>query len=174
MAAVLHASPPEKDRSDFPRGLFALDAVLNPGTDGKLRLPLSGVIVPVPAKEGSRHDGLMKMAKLRKRRLRWNHPSAPRVARYRVYWKIGQGVDYDSDYEEVEKTTEVTLPDDIPSFPLIEGRIELGVTAVDDAGSESDMAKLTAPFEFIAPDAPTNLVVEALKEFHFYEPDANT
>ena len=111
------------------------------------------------------------MAKLRKRRLRWNHPSASKVARYRVYWKIGQGVDYNSDFQEVGKTTEVTLPDDIPSFPLIEGRMELGVTAVDDAGSESSMAKLTAPFEFISPDRPTNLVVEPLNEFHFYEPD---
>ena len=40
--------------------------------------------------------------------------------------------------------------------------MELGVVAVDHIGNESDMAKLSAPFDFTAPEAPTGLAVETI------------
>jgi hypothetical protein len=56
--------------------------------------------------------------------------------------------------------TEVTLPDDVPSFPLIAGEIKLGVTATSEAGNESDMTTLTAFFNFTVPEAPKNIKIE--------------
>jgi hypothetical protein len=52
------------------------------------------------------------------------------------------------------------LPDDVPLFPLVNADVELGVTAVDAAGNESEMTKASARFFFAPPDAPTNLVIE--------------
>jgi hypothetical protein len=36
----------------------------------------------------------------------------------------------------------------------------LGITAVNDVGNESDMAKMTANINFLVPDPPKNLMVE--------------
>jgi len=38
---------------------------------------------------------------------------------------------------------EVTLPDDIPSFPLVAGKIVLGVSAVNQSGNESEITTIT-------------------------------
>jgi hypothetical protein len=84
------------------------------------------------------------------------------VVGYKLYWAVGKGVNYDSDFVDLGNVTEVILPDDVPSFPIDEGDIELAVVAVDHIGNESDMTKLYAPFGFTAPDAPTGLKVETL------------
>lgn len=103
-----------------------------------------------------------EMARFRKRRIRWTPSSAHDVAGYKLYWALGGGVNYDSDFAEVGQVTEVILPDDVLAFPLVEGDIELGVTAVNHAGNESDMTKFSAHFDFTAPEAPTDLVVETI------------
>ena len=100
------------------------------------------------------------MAKLKRKRIRWNASTAPDVAGYKLYWAVGGGVNYDSDSAEVSNVTEVILPDDIASFPFVAAHIELGVTAVNHRGNESDMTKYSAPFDFTVPDAPMDLVVE--------------
>ena len=105
------------------------------------------------------------MGKLRKRRVRWNAARSGDVVGYRLYWKVGQGVNYDSDFAEVGDRTEVILPDDIPSFPLVTAEMDLGVTAVSNKGNESDMVRFSAPFEFTVPDAPTDLSIETIEDF---------
>lgn len=103
-----------------------------------------------------------KMAKVQKRKIHWNASTSHGVVGYKIYWALGKGVNYDSDFTEVGNVTEVILPDEVPSFPIAAGNIELGVVAVDHIGNESDMTKLYAPFGFTAPDAPTGLTVETL------------
>ena len=103
-----------------------------------------------------------KMARVRKRKVHWNASNSLGVVGYKLYWAVGKGVNYDSDFAEVGKVTEVILPDDVPSFPIDTGDIELAVVSVDHIGNESDMTKLYAPFGFTAPDAPTGLAVETL------------
>jgi hypothetical protein len=103
-----------------------------------------------------------KMAKIQKRKIHWNASTSHGVVGYKIYWAVGKGVNYDSDFTEVGNVTEVILPDEVPSFPIAAGNIELGVVAVDHIGNESDMIKLYAPFGFTAPDAPTGLTVETI------------
>jgi hypothetical protein len=104
----------------------------------------------------------MKMARIRKRKIRWNSSNASSVAGYKLYWAVGKEVNYDSDFAEIGNVTEVILPDDVPSFPTVAGDIELGVVAIDHIGNESDMTKLSASFDFTAPDAPTGLALETI------------
>jgi len=103
-----------------------------------------------------------KMAKVQKRKIHWNASNSPGVVGYKIYWAVGKGVNYDSDFAEVGNVTEVILPDEVPSFPIAAGNIELGLVAVDHIENESDMTKLYAPFGFTAPDAPTGLTVETI------------
>lgn len=101
-----------------------------------------------------------RMAKIKTKRIRWDFSTSPDVAGYKLYWAIGQGVNYDADSVELGNVNEVILPDAVPSFPRIAGDIEIGVTALNYKGNESDMSVCSAPFDFTAPEAPLNLVVE--------------
>jgi len=101
-----------------------------------------------------------EMTRIRTKRVRWDSSTSPDVVGYKLYWAIGQGVNYESEFAEVGNATEVILPDDVPSFPRVAGDIEIGVTAVNYRGNESDMSVFSAPFDFTAPEAPLNLVVE--------------
>ena len=103
-----------------------------------------------------------KVAKVQKRKIHWNASNSPGVVGYKIYWAVGKGVNYDSDFAEVGNVIKVILPDEVPSFPIAAGNIELGVVAVDHIGNESDMTKLYAPFGFSAPDAPTGLTLETI------------
>jgi hypothetical protein len=103
-----------------------------------------------------------KMARVRKRKVYWNASNGSGVVGYKLYWAVGKEVNYGSDFAEVGNVTQVILPDDIPSFPILAGDIELGVVAVNQIGNESDIAKLSAPFDFSTPDAPTGLTVETI------------
>jgi hypothetical protein len=90
----------------------------------------------------------------RRKKVSWQPSTSPNVSGYRLYWAIGGQVDYDSPYIEVDDTTEVTLPDDIPSLFQQTGDIQLGVTAISQAGNESDMTKLNAFIDFRIPGPP--------------------
>jgi hypothetical protein len=91
-----------------------------------------------------------KVIKARKKRLRWNGSAASGVTGYKLYWAAGEGVSYESDCAEVGYMKEIVLPDDFPSFPVVAGEIQLGLTAVNDIGNESDMTKFTVSFDFTA------------------------
>ena len=103
-----------------------------------------------------------KMARVRKRKVSWNPSNASGVTGYKLYWAVGKEVNYDCDFAELGDVTEIILPDGVPSFPIVAGDMELGVVAVDHIGNESDMTKLSAPFDFTAPEAPTGLAVETI------------
>ena len=105
---------------------------------------------------------LRKMGKIRKKKVRWEPSGSDDVANYRLYWSKYGEVTYDSESAEIGIVTEVVLPDDVPTFPLIAGDIHLGISAINEAGNESDMTKLTAYFNFVVPEPPQNLEVEDL------------
>lgn len=104
--------------------------------------------------------GVEVIGRIKKKRVRWQSSVSVDVKSYRLYWsKLGK-VSYNSDHVDLGHVTEVILPDDIPSFPFVEGDIELGVTAINNAGNESDITRLTLRLNFRVPDAPQDLRVE--------------
>lgn len=102
------------------------------------------------------------MAKIAKRTISFDPSTASDVAGYKLYWSIDGPVDYLSANADVGNKTTIIIPDDVPTFPLVEAQVNIGVSAYDAIGNESDMVTVTAPFDFDAPDAPTNLVVGTL------------
>jgi hypothetical protein len=112
------------------------------------------------------------MAKIRKRRIRWNASASPHVIGYKVYWSVGARVSYDSEYVGVGRRTEIVLPDDIPSIPLSGGAVDLGVTAVTEIGNESDMIRFPSPLEFGAPEPPLDLVLETVQDYYVHAEDS--
>lgn len=98
------------------------------------------------------------MAKVRRRAVRWE-PSID-ATKYRLYWSTQGPVGYDSEFYEVENITMVVLPDEIPSFISIAGNIELGVTAVNEEGKESDIAVARVYINFTVPEIPKDVKVE--------------
>jgi hypothetical protein len=101
-----------------------------------------------------------QMGKIKQKKLRWEPASDEGDAKYRLYWSENGSLDYASSFTEVGAVTQVVLPDDIPSFPHIAGNLELGISAVNQAGNESDITKINAYFDFTVPEAPKSLVVE--------------
>ena len=99
------------------------------------------------------------MGKIRSKVVRWQPSETPGV-RYRLYWATCKAVAPDLDYADLWTITEVTLPDDMPSFPLIAGKIVLGVSAVGPSGNESEITTITADIDFAPPGTPRNLRVE--------------
>jgi hypothetical protein len=98
------------------------------------------------------------MGKIRKRTVRWE-PSAD-AKKYRLYWSTQGPLGYESDFAEIEDKAMVILPDEIPSFPKIAGNIELGITAINAAGNESDITIARIYIDFTLPEAPKTLAVE--------------
>lgn len=100
------------------------------------------------------------VARVTKKRLSWEASRSPGVKGYRVYWELGKRVDYDSSFADVGDVTVVVLPDDLPSFPLAAGPMEIGITSVSEGGSESDMRVLSVFVDFTRPDVPLNVSLE--------------
>jgi hypothetical protein len=119
----------------------------------------SGELAPVPGDNLTSENESKKMGKIRNRKIRWEPSSTPNV-KYRLYWSIAGGVDYYSDHADVGNVTEVNFPDDIPLFPLTWGRFELGISAINEAGNESELTKTTVHINFTVPEPPKNLRVE--------------
>ena len=89
----------------------------------------------------------------RRARVQWKPSKSPQVVGYKLYWAVGRRVDYHADFTGVGNVREVILPDDISSFRVFPMNTEIGVTAVDQNGNESDMAKCTVIFKFPSPDS---------------------
>lgn len=106
------------------------------------------------------------MAKTKKRRLSWLASSSSQVIGYKLYWSEAGEVNYDSKCVTLGNVTEIILPDDVDSFTPGYGPIELGISAVDELGNESDIVIVMAPYQFSVPKAPKNLHMETLKDFH--------
>jgi len=102
------------------------------------------------------------VARRGKKRVSWTPSPSPDVEGYRLYWSTKGYLDYDCDFAEVGNVCEIILPDDISSFPLISGKILLGITAVSKSGNESDMQVLSTFVDLVAPHPPSNLKTENL------------
>lgn len=102
------------------------------------------------------------MAKVIKKRIKFIPSDGVDVVSHRVYVAPDPDeLNYASPMVEVAMPADsVVVPDDFPGFPLRDVQYQVGVTAVDDVGNESDMAIVTAPFDFDAPSAPTGVVIE--------------
>jgi Tfp pilus assembly protein PilZ len=103
-----------------------------------------------------------QMGKIKQKKLRWEPAAGEESAKYKLYWSENGTLDYTSSFAEVGAVTQLILPDDIPSFPRMAGNLELGIAAVNQAGNESDITKISAYFDFTVPEAPKSLVVEDL------------
>ena len=106
------------------------------------------------------------MAKLKKRKLRWQASSSPQVIGYKLYWSECGDVNYNSNHALLGNVTEIVLPDDVDSFKPSDGQIELGVVSIDELGNESDMITLKAPYQFSVPKAPQRFEMEKIEQFH--------
>ncbi|NNG00948.1 MAG: hypothetical protein HKM93_16285 [Desulfobacteraceae bacterium] len=104
------------------------------------------------------------MAKIKKRKLSWQASQSSQVVGYKLYWSDNGAVNYESKAELIGNRTELILPDDVKSFEPADAPIEIGVTAVDEVGNESDMLTMKAPFQFRAPEAPMALKLDSLRD----------
>jgi hypothetical protein len=104
----------------------------------------------------------MKMAKIKKRKLSWKASSSAQTTGYKLYWARQGELDYDSACEYLGSVTQVVIPDGLSAFKPATGPFEFGIVAVDDSGNESDMATITVPFHFIAPNAPGDIQIEGI------------
>jgi hypothetical protein len=103
------------------------------------------------------------MAKINKRRVRWNPSTAEDTVGYRVYYLIGGGeIDVATAPFKDVATTQVVIPDDIPELANVDGEVAFGIAALDELANESDLLLVSGPFDFAAPDAPTGAVIETV------------
>jgi hypothetical protein len=102
----------------------------------------------------------MKMAKIKKRKLSWKASPSAQTTGYKLYWARQGELGYDSACENLGPVTQVIIPDGLSAFTPRTGPFEFGIVAVDDSGNESDMATITVPFHFIAPEAPGEVQIE--------------
>ena len=108
------------------------------------------------------------MAKIREVRIRFKPSGSPDVTNYNLYYcDAGAGLDYDSSVVDLGKPqvdADGYMRVDIAALGIFsDGRYDIGITSVDDAGNESSMTMLRdVPFDFVAPDAPTDLAVEVI------------
>lgn len=103
---------------------------------------------------------MARTGRTRGKKLSWDASPDPGVEGYRIYWEVGKRVDYDSTFADVGNVTFVLLPHDLPSFPLVSGQMEIGITSVNKSGNESDMRVLSSYLDFSRPEAPRNVKLE--------------
>lgn len=98
------------------------------------------------------------MAKISGKKLSFPGSGSPDVVGYKIYYTLTGGtLDYDAPFADIGLNLEVNLED---YFGIADGRFDLGVVAVDDAGNESDMSiVLDVPLDFIAPDPPGEISI---------------
>jgi hypothetical protein len=106
------------------------------------------------------------MAKVRSVTLKAKPSGSPDVVSYNLYY-VDTGNVLDHNSPKIDLGMPAVNPDDgkmhidVSTLGVFtDDRYDIGMTAVDDAGNESEMVKkLDVPFDFVAPDAPTDLEV---------------
>jgi hypothetical protein len=73
-------------------------------------------------------------------------------------------VTYESPSAQLGNVTSVILPDDVSTFEAGNGPLEIGLTAIDELGNESDMIAVSAPYQFSVPEAPASLKIESVSD----------
>ena len=100
------------------------------------------------------------MAKIIRKKISWTPSTSPDVEGYFVYAEIGKDPDYNSPKTDIGNVTQV-YTDEVSTIPQTEDVIvHIGITAYDEMRNESTMVVIAAPFDFVAPDAPTDVKVE--------------
>lgn len=102
------------------------------------------------------------MAKVKRVIVTWDPaPENEKVVSYNVYWSSGDTFTYDTPHVNVT-TNQIVLPDAISGLRNVEGKIFLAITAIDENGNESDMAKKELDVDFFCPNTPTNIQASEL------------
>lgn len=107
---------------------------------------------------------VLDMTKIVQRKLVWQASAAPDVAAYKIYFGPHDTLfDYTQPFVSVPgDKTELSISASPELSALPEGQYDFAVTAVDDAGNESDFAEVeNVPLDVEAPAAPTGLEVVA-------------
>jgi actin-like ATPase involved in cell morphogenesis len=147
-------------RGQEPEGSIALRQDVFLPYDPKLQELAHFHLDPVEERPVGIEVGIRKTGRIKRKRIRWHRSPSAEVSNYRLYWSVGEAVGYDSQYVELGDVTEAILPDGIPSFPLISGTVHLGITALSNAGNESDMTKTSASLNLLVPEAPKRIWLE--------------
>lgn len=102
------------------------------------------------------------MAKVKTLKLKFDGSSSADVVGYKLYVEEApNAVSYTSKSFDLGNRTVVPL-EELPGIGALDGTYNLGLTAVDDAGNESDLQVLeNIALDFFAPAAPTNFDVIA-------------
>jgi len=110
------------------------------------------------------------MAQVQSMQLRFDRSDSPDVTGYRLYYAqapeqpnydsswidLGNGEDPDSEQMVIDLAT-------LDGMTTLDGIYNLGITALDDAGNKSSMERLNeVPFDFLAPNPPTNASIDRL------------
>jgi len=95
------------------------------------------------------------MSKIKDVTLTFPEVNAPDLVGYKLYFQETPApVSYNSQFIDLGKNNSVNI-NTLDPLKNVDGVFNLGVTAVDDAGNESDMTTVSGvPLDFIAPDAP--------------------
>lgn len=109
------------------------------------------------------------MGRIRLQKLSWKPLELNPAVGYRLYWSKETPVSYDSNFFKLGNTTAVSLTDILLRAAPMGESIYIGISAVDEAGNESDIISLPEPYRVSVPIAPMDLVVESLKDFKIIE-----
>lgn len=105
--------------------------------------------------EGGKH-----MAKVLSTQISFPPSTSPDVKGYKLYMEEAPNpVTYESPAFDLGLNTTVILST-LPGMETKDGPYNLGVSAYDDAGNESDMSRVdNLPLDFAAPAAPGDIVI---------------
>jgi len=106
------------------------------------------------------------MAKIHRYKLSWNASDSKNVIGYMLYWAKGTEVSYDSKCIKVGNVVEISLPYHVL---LSDSPVIFGITAIDKDGNESDMIKMSEPFQLQVPKAPVSLSLKPLDEYEWVD-----
>jgi len=100
------------------------------------------------------------MAKLVKKLLTVVPSPDTDVVAYRIYAIVGAPADYNSPFVEIAAPDlDIVVPDDAPGLFQQDAVYQMGVSAVDDYGHESDISPFVFAYDPIAPTAPGGVTV---------------
>lgn len=109
------------------------------------------------------------MAQVKSKTLRFTPSASPDVTGYMVYIEPAADpttLSYESQSQSIGNPApgaDGKIAVDMAAFDIVrtlEGRYDVGLTAIDTAGNESNMATiLNVTLDFTAPDAPTELEI---------------
>ena len=99
------------------------------------------------------------MSKIAEKTLTFEPSTSPDVVSYKLYYEeVPNEVTYDSPYIDLSGSS-VALHE-VSEFADFDSTYNMGVSAVDDAGNESDMSKIgDVPLDLNPPLPPTGLTL---------------